>query len=123
MPVPSRRVHARFACELAIAVWTAGGTAKLAEGKCRNIGMGGALISCAASLQKGAPYLLRFGEARKTFDIPGRVTHEQKKPGTFGFSFELNAKQTDKMRVVLDKIRASRPDDKIGEKLQAYWGV
>ena len=123
MPPPSRRVHARFACELPVTVWTADAKTELAQGICLNIGMGGALFSCAAALQKGSPYLLRFGQSRKTFDLPGRVTHEQKKPGTFGFSFELNAKQTDKMRLVLDKVRAGRPDDKIGEKLQTYWGV
>ncbi len=120
----ARRVYQRFPCDVAVGIWRADASERLASGKFLNIGMGGALLKTRARLDMSADYVFQAVRGQAQLILPGRVARA---PGPYpihyGVSFRLNPAQERALKLALDVLRPqtfkpSLPDDKV----RWYWG-
>ena len=123
----SRRVYARYACDITVAVWAAGAKRRLGRGRLVNIGMGGGLLEFGAELESGVSYVFEILQGAVRMPLIGRVAraHAQPSPGAqrrYGISFILTPAQEKRMKAAIEKRRAleskSPADD---SKMKWFW--
>jgi hypothetical protein len=100
---PSRRVHARFSCDLPVEIYSGASAAKLADARLLDLSLGGGAISTPLSLQRGGVYEFRFNWGKERLTVMGRVMWAQ--AGKFGVSFDLTPAQEHLLRALVDKLR------------------
>ena len=125
MPGPSRRVLARYPCDLPVEVHAFLSEVRVAQGRFSNLNIGGALLRCAPPLERGVTYFFRFSWKETLLALPGRVAraapHDPKEPGTrrYGIQFNLTRDQEQFLRGLVESLRlAAAPRG----AQRDYWG-
>jgi hypothetical protein len=123
---PSRRIFARYPCDLPIEIHSPVTQARLAEARLLDLSMGGGAISCALALQRTIPYEFRFNWGRERLAVTGRVVwtgplDKKTRMIRYGVSFNVTPAQEALLKSLVDELRTkARPDDEDG-KLRDYW--
>lgn len=110
MADPARRQHQRFPCDLAVEV-LAGNGAKIADGRLKDLGMGGGMLDCPKPLQRGVSYEVAVPRGKILKQrFPARVAWEGKpdlktKRYLYGLAFVLTVKQEGQLKLLVDEIR------------------
>jgi hypothetical protein len=128
MAKPSRRVHARYPCDMPAALYSPMSSKKLADVRVLDLSMGGASVEVPLQLQKGVPYELRMEWERTEFHLTARVAWTMppnpKKPkeNRFGLSFNLSTQQEALLKILVDRLRQDHwPERK--DASRDYWSV
>ncbi len=100
---PSRRVHARFACDLPAEIYSGSSSAKLADARLVDLSMGGGAVVTPHHLQRSAVYEFRFNWGKERLTVMGRVLWSAP-PERFGVSFNLTPQQENLLKAVIEKL-------------------
>lgn len=128
-PPPSRRIFARYPCDLAVVVYAENGRPRIDEGRFFNIGMGGAALQTYAVLEKDASYKFNIKEGFSELELSGKIVRVEAAANTklkhsrYGINFKLNGRQEEILKVRIDKIRQAQPENPMERKMKGYWGV
>lgn len=109
--IPSRRIHARFACRLPCRVRV--GTSAVQEGFILNVSVGG-LHLAVKSASKGSAVSVELTLDGQAVALPGRVKwaagKDPKNPSLVCYGVELagDAAQEARLRLLVDRVRSGR---------------
>lgn len=110
--MPSRRVLARYPCDLPVEVHAFLSGTRAAGGRLRNLSLGGALLQCADQLGRGVTYFFRFSWEGTPLALPGRVAWAgPSKAGSrrYGIQFNLTRDQESFVRGIVEILRSAAP--------------
>ncbi|MBI5211462.1 MAG: PilZ domain-containing protein [Elusimicrobia bacterium] len=124
----AKRVFERFPCDLPVTVWAQDGKTRAAEGRLRNLSMGGGLVECGSNLQRAALYFFRIGQGAAAATLSGRVARVIRegsvRSNQYGITFTLGAKQQGWIKATIDQLRTRNAKAPIADnKIKWYWGV
>lgn len=123
----SRRIHARYPCDLPVEVWPAGAKRAQGRGRLLNIGMGGGLLETSLHLDKKTSFAIVITQGKSRFAMNCRLARAQPEARSgallhYGLSFTLTMEQEHKLKVAVEKRRAaaakSPADD---DKMKWFW--
>lgn len=124
-----KRAHARFPCELPMALFTGPtGGIKIGTARVLDLSLSGCYLSFPGELKVGGAYRLRREDQGAFLDMPGRVVREgprdpkDAKARRYGLVFTLSRDQEKALMHLIDHVR--RHAEKPGEDrfMRGYWG-
>jgi Tfp pilus assembly protein PilZ len=127
MAKSSRRVHARYPCDVPVEVFSPVSAKKLADGRLLDLSMGGGSLETVLRLQKGVLYELRLDWLGQPMKLPARVAWvapvaAKATARRFGMSFNLTTAQESVLKLIVDRLRTEQfPQDR--GIARDYWSV
>jgi len=127
MPVPSRRVLARYPCDLPVDVHSFISEVRVTSGRLRNLSLGGAMLHCANPLERGVTYFFRFSWKDALLELHGRVAwtaaRDPRDPGAHRYGVQLNLTwdQEQFLREVVESLRLAAPPPAARPAERDYW--
>lgn len=122
--MPSRRVLARYPCDLPVEVHSFLSGARVTSGRLRNLSLGGALLRCADPLGRGVTYFLRFSWKETALELPGRVAWTgPREPGVHRYGIQLNLTRDQEvfLRGIVESLRQAAPPISPRQAARDYW--
>lgn len=123
----SRRVYARYSCDITVEVWSHSPRQRLGRGRLLNIGMGGGLIELGVELKREVPYVFELIQGTLKMALSGRIArvHPQKSPSSphrYGISFDLTPSQEKRMKAAIEKRRVADGKNPVEDrKMKWFW--
>lgn len=123
----TRRIHARYPCDLAVEVWSIDDKRRRGRGRLLNIGMGGGLLETSLPLEKNTPFAIVIIQGQARFAMNSRLARAQPEARSgalnhYGISFILTKEQENKLKTAVEKRRVagvkSPADD---NKMKWFW--
>lgn len=108
---PSRRTHARFACDLPVEVYSPLDSAKLGDARLLDLSMGGGAVRGELKLRTRQPYEFRFNWGAERLSVLGQVVWAAEEPAArsrearFGVRFSLTAQQESLLRSLVGRLK------------------
>ncbi len=130
---PSRRVHARFSCNIQIRIFSPLQGKDPFKAEMLNLGIGGALL-CVRGNLRGPYFHMELPYEKKTFKIKTRIAHtvgrdpHDRELYYYGMQFDSDLSNEHLIRRLIDSIRSRglfrrRTGDKTGELKRDYWNL